>query len=481
MRSWSRSGVLAAAVASLAVASVAEAQPSEPAPSAPPSSSAKPALPALPAVHVARPVSSAPPPKLAVSPPTPAPSVPKKLAAPPSAHATKPVTRPSGKPTPGFIRPTLSRAAASREARLRTTSLSASRRPSSARSIRQSSSSSRLPSPRFGSPWPNELASPLTQRRAPAGPRHGAPSVAAPEPPLRRRRGPRRLVARPPADARFPVRWDARLVRYLEFFKDDPRGRQLFAYWIKRSGRYREAIRRSLRKRRSRRTSPGSRWSRADTTRRRARPPGAGGLWQLTADTAHLYGLSTDRWADQRFNALAETEAAVEMLSDLYRRFGSWELAMAAYNMGYGGVMSVVRRYNTNDYWALVAPRSCAPLGDGPLRSQGRRGRHRRRGTWPSSGSRTSRPDPPSRGTSACPARYVAANAWHRRRAARSRRSRRSTPSFRAGRTPPRAPHWPPAARRELCGQGPGRQGGRRAGDPGELEGRSLAATIATS
>ncbi len=159
----------------------------------------------------------------------------------------------------------------------------------------------------------------------------------------------------------LPVRWDARLVRYLEFYKDDPRGRQLIAFWIKRSGRYREAIRRSLRKKA---LPEDLSWlamveSGYDATARS--PAGAGGLWQLTADTAHLYGLSTDRWADQRFNALAETEAAVEMLSDLNRRFGSWELAMAAYNMGYGGVMSVVRRYNTNDYWTLSRLEAALP------------------------------------------------------------------------------------------------------------------------
>ena len=90
-------------------------------------------------------------------------------------------------------------------------------------------------------------------------------------------------------------------------------------------------------------------------------PAGAAGLWQLTADTAHLYGLSTDRWADQRLNALVETDAATEMLSNLYRRFGSWELAMAGYNMGYGAVMSVVRRYNTNDYWALSRLEAALP------------------------------------------------------------------------------------------------------------------------
>ena len=214
----------------------------------------------------------------------------------------------------------------------------------------------------MGTPWPSELASPLSATLAlphvhasglPPSPPQSAPHLTE---------GGRDLswlahLQMPD----LPVRWDARLVRYLEFYKEDPRGRQLLAYWIKRSGRYREAIRRSLRKK----ALPEDLcWlpmveSGYDATARS--PAGAGGLWQITADTAHLYGLSTDRWADQRFNAVAETDAAVEMLSDLYRRFGSWELSMAAYNMGYGGVMGVVRRYNTNDYWALSRLEAALP------------------------------------------------------------------------------------------------------------------------
>lgn len=216
--------------------------------------------------------------------------------------------------------------------------------------------------PPLGAPWPNELASPLSQSLA--RPRVHATGLPPSPPPSTPR------VAEGGHDVSWlahlempdlPVRWDARLVRYLEFFKDDPRGRQLFAYWLKRSGRYRDAIRRTLR----RKALPEDlAWlpmveSGYDATARS--PAGAGGLWQLTADTAHLYGLSTDRWADQRFHAGHETEAAVEMLSDLYRRFGSWELAMAAYNMGYGGAMSVVRRYNTNDYWALAHLEAALP------------------------------------------------------------------------------------------------------------------------
>src|ERR1700678_4018968 len=46
----------------------------------------------------------------------------------------------------------------------------------------------------------------------------------------------------------LPVRWDERVVRYLQFFRDDPRGRATFANLYRRSGRWRDAMRRTLRR-----------------------------------------------------------------------------------------------------------------------------------------------------------------------------------------------------------------------------------------
>jgi membrane-bound lytic murein transglycosylase D len=151
----------------------------------------------------------------------------------------------------------------------------------------------------------------------------------------------------------LPVRWDPRVVRYLEFFKNDPRGRATFTLWHKRSGRYIAAIKKTLR----RKSLPEDLTALAmiesgfDPTARS--PVGALGLWQFMPHTGRIYGLVQDRWADQRMNVMLATEAAADHLADLHRRFGSWELAMAAYNLGYGGVLQAVRRYNTNDYWAL--------------------------------------------------------------------------------------------------------------------------------
>lgn len=151
----------------------------------------------------------------------------------------------------------------------------------------------------------------------------------------------------------LPVRWDPRVVRYLEFFKDDPRGRATFTLWHRRSGRYIAAVRKTLRKKSLPEDLAALAMIESGFLPEARSPVGAAGMWQFMVETGKIYGLMTDRWADQRMNVTASTEAAADHLADLHRRFGSWDLAMAAYNMGYGGVLQAVRRYNTNDYWAL--------------------------------------------------------------------------------------------------------------------------------
>jgi membrane-bound lytic murein transglycosylase D len=83
-------------------------------------------------------------------------------------------------------------------------------------------------------------------------------------------------------------------------------------------------------------------------------PAGAAGLWQFMPDAGRTYGLTVDRWVDERLDPERSTQAASRYLADLYRRFGSWELAIAAYNMGYGGLARSIRKYNSNDFWELV-------------------------------------------------------------------------------------------------------------------------------
>ncbi len=75
---------------------------------------------------------------------------------------------------------------------------------------------------------------------------------------------------------------------------------------------------------------------------------GAAGIWQLMPDTARRYGLRVDGEVDERFDLLKSTEAAASYLKDLHRRFGSWELVLAAYNCGEG---CVSRRTEGVNFW----------------------------------------------------------------------------------------------------------------------------------
>ncbi len=207
--------------------------------------------------------------------------------------------------------------------------------------------------PSMGKPWPSDLGSPVaSEERHPRVHSSGLPPAPPPpEPPSGEGKDLSWLnrLSMP----ELPVRWDPRVVRYLEFWKSDPRGRAMFGVWLRRSGRYRDTIKRTFAKK----GLPDDLvWlamieSGFEPTARS--PVGAMGMWQFMPETGKIYGLSQDRWADQRIHVQSATEAAADFLADLYRRFGTWELAMAAYNMGYGGVTGVVRRYNTNDYWAL--------------------------------------------------------------------------------------------------------------------------------
>jgi membrane-bound lytic murein transglycosylase D len=80
---------------------------------------------------------------------------------------------------------------------------------------------------------------------------------------------------------------------------------------------------------------------------------GARGMWQLMASRAQGYGLHKDWWQDERQDPEKATRAAARHLHDLYREFGDWYLAMAAYNSGPITVQNAVRRTGYADFWEL--------------------------------------------------------------------------------------------------------------------------------
>lgn len=70
----------------------------------------------------------------------------------------------------------------------------------------------------------------------------------------------------------------------------------------------------------------------------------ASGIWQFVPATGKYFGLKQNWWADNRRDVLAATKAALNYLQKLHGMFGSWDLALAAYNAGEGTVQRAIER-----------------------------------------------------------------------------------------------------------------------------------------
>lgn len=81
---------------------------------------------------------------------------------------------------------------------------------------------------------------------------------------------------------------------------------------------------------------------------------GAYGIWQFMPDTAREHGLRVDWWVDERANPEKSTRAAATYLASLYREFGDWSLALAAYNCGQGRVRRTLRETGATTFWELL-------------------------------------------------------------------------------------------------------------------------------
>jgi len=84
------------------------------------------------------------------------------------------------------------------------------------------------------------------------------------------------------------------------------------------------------------------------------------GMWQFIPSTGRLYGLQQDWWRDERQNVIESTDSALDYLERLHDEFGTWELALAAYNAGEGRVGRTQKKNKRNkrptDFYSLNLP-----------------------------------------------------------------------------------------------------------------------------
>ncbi len=86
----------------------------------------------------------------------------------------------------------------------------------------------------------------------------------------------------------------------------------------------------------------------------------ASGIWQFIPSTGKSFGLKQNWWVDNRRDVTAATNAALDYLQKLHGMFGTWDLALAAYNAGEGTVQRAINKNRRQglptDYQSLSLP-----------------------------------------------------------------------------------------------------------------------------
>jgi len=155
------------------------------------------------------------------------------------------------------------------------------------------------------------------------------------------------------AELDFPFTLTPEVRQFIYYFTMKPRGRATMEAGLRRSGRYLDLAKRIFREEGVPLdlvwlAQAESNW----WTNARSRK-GAQGLWQFVSTTGSKYGLRQTSWLDERSGIEQPTRAAARYLKFLYDRYLDWQLAMAAYNCGEGGVDRAIAASGYADFWYL--------------------------------------------------------------------------------------------------------------------------------
>ncbi len=159
-----------------------------------------------------------------------------------------------------------------------------------------------------------------------------------------------------PNDFDIPMVVNEDVVRWMKYFTTT--GRKWYTKWLARSGRYWPMMHEKLEAAGLPRDMVFLSMIESGYATHAYSSAAAVGLWQFIASTGKGYDLRIDWWVDERRDPEMATDAAIEYLAHLHKRYGHWYLAWAAYNAGPTRVSRGIRNHGTKDFWELKRKKS---------------------------------------------------------------------------------------------------------------------------
>lgn len=154
--------------------------------------------------------------------------------------------------------------------------------------------------------------------------------------------------------SQLPLMENDAVVNFINYFSSE-RGRRVLVSGLRRAGRYQPLIRRILDEEGVPQELIFLAQAESGFYPRALSHRQAAGMWQFVQFRGREYGLMQTPNSDDRLDPEKATRAAARHLHDLYRTFGDWYLAMAAYNCGPACVDRAVQRTGYADFWELRA------------------------------------------------------------------------------------------------------------------------------